>query len=168
MARIKTQDISKIALCTALIVIASFISVPTAPPFTLQVAAVAFCGKALGGKRGVLCVLLYILLGIFGLSVFSGFVGGVAALFGATGGYILGFLPLAYFSGFGKTFARSYLSMTIGLILCYTFGTLWYLLVYIGSFSSILPILATCVLPFIIPDLLKLFLAALIAKRIKP
>ncbi len=167
MTKIKTQDISKIALCTALIIISAFISLPTIPPFTLQTAAIAFSGKVLGRKKGVICVLLYILLGSFGLPVFSGFRGGFAALFGATGGFILGFLPLGYFSGFGKTSFKSYLFMMAGLISCYILGMLWYALIYIGSFSSALSVIMSFVLPFIIPDMLKLFLALMLSARVK-
>jgi biotin transport system substrate-specific component len=84
-----------VALGAVLIIICSWLTVPFAVPFTMQTFAVYCALLLLGGRRGLLAVLLYILLGAFGLPVFSGFRGGIGALLGPTGGYILGFLLCA-------------------------------------------------------------------------
>lgn len=92
MQQNKTRDIVFIGIFAALIAICSWISIPTTVPFTLQTMGVFTAVGLLGGKRGSLAVLVYILLGLVGLPVFAGFSGGVGVLFGTTGGYIIGFL----------------------------------------------------------------------------
>ena len=88
----KIYDIIYIALFTSLISVCAWMTVPFAVPFTMQTFGVFVTLALLGGKRGTVSVICYILLGAFGLPVFSGFNGGVSALFGATGGYIMGFI----------------------------------------------------------------------------
>ena len=88
----RTLDIVYIAVCAALMAVCSWIQIPTVVPFTLQTFAVFFAVYFLGGKKGTLAVFIYILLGMVGLPVFAGFKGGFGALFGMTGGYIMGFI----------------------------------------------------------------------------
>ena len=88
----KVLDLVYIAIGAALIAICSWISIPTAVPFTLQTFAVFFVLLALGGERGTLATLVYVLLGAVGVPVFAGFSGGIGILLGSTGGYIIGFL----------------------------------------------------------------------------
>ena len=91
----RTQELARAALFAALIAICSWISIPTAVPFTLQTFAVFLALGVLGGKLGTLSVAVYLLLGAVGLPVFAGFQGGLGALLGATGGYLAGFLLTA-------------------------------------------------------------------------
>ena len=88
----KTLDMVYIAVFAVLIAICSWISIPTVVPFTLQTFAIFLSIGILGGKRGTLAVLVYILLGLMGIPVFAGFSGGIGVLAGNTGGYIMGFL----------------------------------------------------------------------------
>ena len=67
-------------------------SIPTTVPFTLQTCAVFLAVGVLGGKRGTLSILIYLLLGAIGVPVFAGFTGGIGIVLGTTGGYIIGFL----------------------------------------------------------------------------
>ena len=102
----------------------------------------------------------------------SGFVGGVGHLVGPTGGYIWGFLLMAVIYGIvkkllGKAKFADFIALTAGLIGCYAFGTLWFVHVYTGDMDY-LKALSLCVLPFIIPDLIKMFLACKLVDRIKP
>ena len=90
--RSKTYDIVYIAVFAVIMAICSWISIPTTVPFTLQTFGVFIAVGILGGKRGTLAVLVYIILGAIGVPVFSGFTGGVGILVGTTGGYIIGFL----------------------------------------------------------------------------
>ena len=90
--KFKTIDMVYIAVFAVLIAICSWISIPTTVPFTLQTFAVFLAVGVLGGKRGSLSVLIYILLGAVGIPVFAGFSGGFGVLLGQTGGYIVGFL----------------------------------------------------------------------------
>ena len=173
-AKRSTRDRVLIALMAALMAVCSWISIPSAVPFTLQTLGVFLACALLGGKRGTLAVLLYILLGAVGLPVFSGFRGGVGVLFSTTGGYILGFLlqalvlwGLEVLWGLG-TWWKLALSMLLGLMVCYGAGTLWFVTVYTRSAGPIgaAAVLLQCVVPFVVPDLLKLALALVIQRRI--
>ena len=88
-------DMAYIALFAVLLTVCAWISVPLPVPFTLQTFAIFAALGILGGRRGTWAVAVYLLLGAVGLPVFSGFRGGLGALLGTTGGYILGFLALA-------------------------------------------------------------------------
>lgn len=171
--RNKTRDIVYTAFFAVLIAVGSWISIPMTVPFTLQTFAVFVTLGILGGRRGTMAVLLYILLGAVGIPVFSGFTGGVGILLGNTGGYIAGFLLTGFiFWGMQRMFGRSLgvqvISMLLGLISCYFFGTVWFLLVYMrnGSTVSVVAVLGWCVIPFIVPDLVKLGLALTVARRV--
>lgn len=163
-----------IAAFAALMAVCAWISVPAAVPFTMQTFAVFAAAAALGARRGTLAVLVYILLGAAGLPVFSGFKGGIGALMGSTGGYITGFLPCAFITGllcdrFGRSLQVMIPSMLLGLLICYAIGTGWFMAVYLsaGKEAVLSKVLLMCVVPFIIPDALKIFLAAFIAKRLE-
>ncbi|MCR5155477.1 MAG: biotin transporter BioY [Butyrivibrio sp.] len=178
---VKTRDNSKvldlvyIAIGAALIAICSWISIPTAVPFTLQTFAVFFVLLLLGGERGTLASLVYILLGAVGVPVFAGFSGGFGVLFGNTGGYIIGFLftgliYILFTRFFKKNIVMKILALVLGLAVCYAFGTAWFMHVYMQNSGEVglLTVLGWCVFPFIIPDLLKLALAVILSKRIEP
>lgn len=173
-SKMRTIDLVYIALFAGLIAICSWISIPATVPFTLQTFGVFMAVGLLGGKRGSLAVLVYILLGAIGLPVFSGFTGGLGILFNTTGGYIIGF----YFSAlamwgietlFGRKPVVQILSMIVGLIICYVLGTIWFMAVYLRSTGpvSVGTVLAWCVIPFIIPDLLKIALAYVLSGRLR-
>ena len=177
----KTRDNTKvlglvyISIGAALIAICSWISIPTAVPFTLQTFAVFFVLLSLGGERGTLATLVYVLLGAVGVPFFAGFSGGIGVLLGSTGGYIIGFLftGIIYiiFTKFvSKKIIVKIIALVLGLAVCYAFGTAWFMNVYIKTSGEVglLTVLGWCVFPFIIPDLLKLALAVVIAKRIEP
>ena len=157
-----------------IIAICSWISIPSAVPFTLQTIAVFTAVGVLGGKRGAISVLLYILLGAIGLPVFAGFSGGFGVLFGSTGGYIAGFFFSALLMwgmetlwGNKKTVLIS--SMILGLLVCYAIGTAWFMLVYTKTTGavSLMTVLGWCVIPFIIPDCIKIALSFILTTRLK-
>ena len=170
----RTSDLTQTAICAALIAVCSWISVPAPVPFTLQTFGVFCVLGILGGKRGPAAVLLFLLLGAAGLPVFAGFNGGLGALLGATGGYLLGFVFIGLIcllgeSLFGKRPAVYVVSMLLGLLACYAFGTAWFMRVYARTAGEIAlkTALGWCVFPFVIPDLLKLGLALLVASRVR-
>lgn len=172
---LNTKDIAMIAVCSAVMAICSWISIPAAIPFTLQTFGVFLTIGLLGGRNGNLSVLVYLLLGAVGLPVFAGFSGGIGVLFGATGGYIIGFQFSALVmwlleSAFGRSYKVLILSMIAGLLVCYAFGTAWFMVVYTRDTGSvgILTALSWCVFPFIIPDAIKIALAAVLTRRIRP
>ena len=173
--KITTTDLVYIAIAAALMAVCSWISIPTAVPFTLQTFAVFVALLTLGGERGTVAVLVYVMMGAVGMPVFSGFTGGIGILFGKTGGYILGFIFMglifiAITKLFGKKLFSEIIALLIGLFMCYAFGTAWFMYIYLRSTGAVgvLTVLGWCVFPFIIPDLLKMFLAFVIAKRVKP
>lgn len=171
----KTRDMAYIALFAVLMAVCSWISVPTAVPFTMQTFAVflAFC--LLGGRRAALAILVYLLMGAAGLPVFSNFTGGLGSLLNMTGGYLVGFLIAtlimwAMETVLGRKTLARVISMIIGLIACYAFGTAWFMVVYARTTAAIGigAALIMCVIPYIIPDLVKLSLAVLLSKRLSP
>ena len=175
-AKMKTSDMAYIAMFAVVMAVCSWISIPAIPPlvpFTLQTFGVFLAVGVLGGKRGSLAVLVYLLLGMVGVPVFSGFSGGIGYLLGSTGGYIVGFLLTALVMWLMEHFLGSkswvlVLSMVVGLVVCYAFGTAWYMIVYTANTGEIglWTALSWCVFPFIVPDLIKIALAFLISKRL--
>lgn len=167
--RFKTVDIVYIGLFAALIAVCAWISIPMTVSFTLQTCAVCLTAGLLGWKRGTLTVIIYILLGMIGLPVFTGFKSGIAAVTGPTGGYIVGFIFTALIVGFaadklGKKLWVNILFMAIGILVCYLFGTIWFMIAYKVTFASAL---TTCVIPFLIPDAVKIAVAAILVNRLK-
>lgn len=158
-----------VSLMAVVIALCSWLSVPSVVPFTMQTFAVFCALLLLGGKRGFLSVGLYILIGAFGLPVFSGFRGGLGALLGPTGGYILGFLLCALLYWLLEEKVPSLVLLILGLLVCYLFGTLWFVYVYTtgGKEISFGAALGLCVLPYLLPDAIKLLLAYVLARRVR-
>ncbi len=172
---IRTIDLVYVALGAVLIAICSWISIPTVVPFTMQTFAVFFVLSVLGGKRGTLSIFIYVLLGAVGVPVFSGFSSGVGILLGNTGGYIIGFIfmGLVYWlivRLLGKKLWVEILAEVLGLSVCYAFGTVWFLTVYTQANGDVTlaTVLSWCVIPFIIPDMIKLVLALILSRRLSP
>ena len=162
------------AICAALIAICAWITIPAAIPFTLQIFGVFCVLGLLGGKRGTIAILVYLLLGAVGLPVFSGFNGGIGALLGTTGGYLISyiFMGLIYWLAeklFGTKLVVRIAAMLLGLLVCYSFGTAWFMTVYTRKSGAIAlgTALGWCVFPFIIPDLVKMGLAVLVSDRVR-
>lgn len=169
----KTKDMVFIALFAVLIAICSWISVPSVIPFTMQTFGVFFALNFLGGKKGTLCILIYLLMGMIGLPVYSNGTAGIGVIMGTTGGYMIGWI----FSGLimqlletliGRKIRAQAVSMLVGLLICYATGTAWFMVVYahttgvVGLWTA----LCWCVFPFIIPDLLKLALVLWFTQRL--
>ncbi|MCO8193776.1 biotin transporter BioY [Anaerofustis sp. NSJ-163] len=171
----KTKNLVLAALCSVFIAISAWISIPTAIPFTMQTFAIYFVLFILGAKMCIVAVGVYIMLGIIGIPVFSGFTAGIGILMGNTGGYIIGFLIIPIFMMlteklYNKNTMLLILFSFISLIICYTLGTLWFYFLYTANTGAIniTAILAMCVVPFVIPDIIKIALAYGVSKIIKP
>ena len=172
--KLKTKDLALCALFAALIAVCAWISIPATVPFTLQTFAIFAALGLLGGKRGTVAVAVFLLLGAIGVPVFAGFQGGIGALLGTTGGYLLGFLLTALIvwgmeARFGSKTGVFLLSAVLGMLVCYAFGTAWYLVVYARTKGaiSLATALGWCVVPFLIPDAVKIALAVLLRGRLK-
>ena len=170
-------ELAYMAMFTALMAVCSWVSVPApAPlvPFTMQTFGVFITLLMLGGKRGFFSILTFVLMAAVGLPVLAGFSGGIGVLFGSTGGYILGFLLAAPIYAAGekllgdKQWVKA-VSLLLGLIVCYAFGTAWFMVVYTRQTGAVGlgAALSWCVLPSIIPDLAKLALAWGLAAALK-
>lgn len=171
--KMKTIDLAYMALGAVIIAVCSWISIPTTVPFTMQTFAVFCILGLLGGKRGTISILVYILLGAVGVPVFAGFSGGFGIIIGPTGGYIVAFIlmGLLYWlleALFGTKLYIRIIAMLAGLLVCYAFGTAWFMVVYARQTGpmSLGAALASCVVPFIVPDLIKMALALLITSRV--
>ncbi len=165
----KIYTLAEIGIFVALFAVVSQISIPTPffVPITLQVMIISLAAFLLGAKKSLVGVAAYVALGFVGVPVFAGFGGGIASLFGYTGGFIFGFFPLALFCALGKGKIKI-LFCTLGLILCHLVGVLWY---SATAKIDILTSFLTMSLPYIFKDmaliLFAYFCAKLINKRIK-
>ncbi|MGN1104046.1 MAG: biotin transporter BioY [Candidatus Coproplasma sp.] len=186
---INIRDICYISLFAAVIVVCSWIAIPISEiSITLQTMGVCMAAGFLGWKRGTVCVLCYILLGICCVPVFSGFKNFYALIASASAGYVIGFIFTALIVGFtsdklhliGKRVTNNAakqvvqliilaLAMIAGVAVCYVFGTLWFMLIYKGSVttSNLQIALSFCVYPYIIPDLIKIVLSTFLVNYLK-
>ena len=173
--KLSVRDLAVIAIGAALIAVCSWLSVPFTVPFTLQSFAVCLLAALLGWKRGVLTVLVYMLLGAVGLPVFAGFKAGFGVLLGATGGYIIGYIPMAFVAGllyhkFGRNesgarkYAVMFVSMVLATAVLYIFGTAWFM---VQTRMTLAASLAACVIPFLPGDLIKIIAVMLVAPPIE-
>ncbi len=165
----KTRAITLTAVFTALTVVFAQISIPlpfTPIPLSLCMAGSYLAGVLLPMRYALYSQIIYILLGIIGLPVFSGFSGGIGHIAGPTGGYIAAYplmVILASFvsSRFSKRTPFAFgLGMGCALIVCYLFGSVWYSIV--GHISLGQAFLGA-VIPFIPMDLVKIVLFSLLA-----
>ena len=152
------------SLFAALLAVCAWICIPVSDiGITLQTFGVFLALLLLGGKWGSISIGIYLLLGAVGLPVFSGFRGGFGALVGVSGGFLWGFLAsgLIYWAleRLGKGPA-----LVAGLLACYGCGCFWFYAYSGGGFGLIL---LRCVIPYLIPDLIKLCLAQSLSKRLR-
>ena len=173
--RSRTYELVYAAIFAVLLAICSWISIPTVIPFTLQTFGVFSALFILGGRRGTIAISIFLLLGVIGIPVFSNFGAGLGVLLGNTGGYAIGFLFIGLSTWlFEKFFPQKtilqILSMLLGLLFCYAFGTFWFMNISMNSDGTyeLMTVLTMCVFPFIIPDLIKLWFAYLVSRRIRP
>ena len=168
----KIKTLIFIALCAAIMCILGPISFPlpfSPVPISLGVLAVLIAAYILGPFKGLAACAVYILIGMTGFPVFSGFKGGFGVLAGPTGGYIIGYFFVVLFSGlFIRKFeSKRLLHLTgiiIGLLLCYLIGTLW-----LAKFASLgfLPALMAGVIPYLPADAVKVIIVQLIGPKLR-
>ena len=173
----KTKDIVSISLFTTLLAVCAWIYIPMTIPFTMQTFAVFLAMFVLGGKKGTIVIFIYLITGLIGVPVFSGGTAGPAILLGPTGGYMIGWLFLGIICHWYEKVTDKFdkkpeiklqiLLLLAGMLVCYSFGTFWFTNIYTKESSSFLAAFSVCVLPFIIPDVVKLALAYTVSKRIK-
>lgn len=174
-------DLVLIAISAALITVCSWISIPLGPvPFTLQTMAILAVMLTSGGRRGTISILVYLVMGACGIPVFAGFKGGVTSLIGPTGGFLVGFLiaGLIYWlleklifkklmTSTVKTWIFGAINSVIFEVVLYIVGVIWFMTVYAAKTGPIGlgAVMTMCVIPFIIPDIVKLIAAVIIGER---
>ena len=176
------KDVVNISLFATLLAVCAWLCIPTVVPVTMQTFAVFLALLVLGGKKGIIVITIYLFLGIAGIPVFAKGTAGVGVLFGSTGGYMIGWIFIAaVMIAVEKIIKRLQTEkmrykkwiqaggLVTGLILCYFFGTLWFVNIYAGNTENVGfgAAFGVCVVPFIIPDLIKMVLAFSVSKRIR-
>ena len=138
-------------------------------PLTFATLVIYLATGTLGWKLGALSTALYVALGAVGVPVFSNFQGGFHVIAGATGGFIIGYVPCALVAGLviqalkGKILANV-LGMAIGTILLYACGTAWFMFL---TGNPLAASLAACVTPFLPGDAIKISLACIAAPKLR-
>ena len=159
-----------IALMTAVLCILAPISIPvfiSPVPISLGVLAIYLTAYVLSPLDATISVIIFILLGTFGLPVFSGYSGGLSKLVGPTGGYIIGFLFTVYISSLfihmKKGIIFDVIGMISGLALCYILGTIWF---SYQQGKGFIASLLLCVVPFLIGDAIKIIVAVILGTQL--
>ena len=168
----RAKDMTLIAVTAALICIAGPLTIAAGPvPLSLATFAVYLAGAITGKKRGTIATGLYLLIGIIGIPVFSGFSGGFQKLAGVTGGYLIGYLPCAFLTGLGAERAekegRKWIlpaMMIAGTAVLYGIGTAWFM-IQTGNAPG--AALGLCVLPFLPDDAAKIAAVTLLAGPVR-
>ena len=161
------------ALFAALTCVLAPLSIPIGPvPISLTNLVIYFSLYVLGWQCATITYLVYLLLGLVGLPVFSGFEGGVGKLAGPTGGYLIGFIFMAIISGLFVKMKEDEVilnrvlgiaGMILGTLVAYAFGTAWFCY---STGTGLSAALALCVIPFIPGDLVKIIVAAVVAPTV--
>lgn len=168
----KLYQLTSYALVTALLCIFAPMSVPIGPiPISLTNLILYFAIYILGCKGTTISYIVYLLLGIVGLPIFSGYAGGLGKVAGPTGGYLVGFIFITVFAGlvFDKTKGKmrvpfTIITMIVTTAICYLFGTIWFVLQMQYEFAYALSI---CVYPFIPFDLAKIAIATALGLAVR-
>ncbi|MGI6075841.1 MAG: biotin transporter BioY [Pyramidobacter sp.] len=169
--KIDTVELTKMALLTALICVSSYIAIPlpfTPARITGQTLVVNLIALLLTPRQAALTMVVYILLGLTGLPVFSGAMGGPGKLFGPTGGYIMSWIPavilMSRLKGEGSFKRYCLVTVLVGMPVIYLIGSAYMKFVtgmdWTATFTA-------AVIPFIPLDIFKCFAAALIAKPVQ-
>ncbi len=165
----KISDLSRAGVMAAVICVLSPLSIPIGPvPISLATLAIYLSLYLLSWQWAVGSLFVYLLIGMIGMPVFSGFSGGIGKLMGPTGGYIIGFFPMAAAAGWilqkSSKHWIHFLGFVVGTAICYAFGTAWFCY---ESQTPLAAALSACVIPFIPGDFLKIMLAMAIGPLIR-
>lgn len=171
----KTTKLLLCSLFSALTAICSFISIPlpfTPVPVNLATLSVFLAGGLLGPRYGTVSQTVYLALGAVGVPVFHNFTSGIGILAGPTGGYIIGYIAASFFTGCilqtkkrEISWGRMTIAMTSGLVSCYVLGTVWFMVL---TQTGLPAALGACVVPFLPGDIIKILVAGILIKNLKP
>ena len=168
--KMNVQTMTLVAVMTAVMCILGPMSIPIGPvPVSLTVLTVYLAVYILGMRYGTMAYIIYLLIGLVGAPVLSGYSGGPAKVFGPTGGYLISFILMALISGwfidhYYKKIPMQVLGMVLGLIVCYIFGTTWLaVLAHMDAKAA----LAAGVIPFIPFDLIKIAISVIVGRAVR-
>lgn len=168
----KVRSLVYVAMMTVLLTLSGWLVVPAPIPFTMQTFVIFLAVGLLGVKDSFLSVAVYLLMGAIGLPVFAGMNGGIGVLAGPTGGYLMGFLAIPLVTGLIKGNRVSTpvvtVAMLCGLAADYLVGVAWYTVGYARQEAGVWAAVVTGVLPFVVPDVIKIALAVGITKKVRP
>jgi len=159
------------SLFAALMAAGAYMAIPIGPvPIVLQNMFVFLSGLLLGSRWGLTSVAVYLLAGIVGLPVFAGGTGGIGRIFGPTGGFLIGYLPVVFLVGrmaerLPRRMVWDVAAMAAGAMVLYACGVSW-----LAAVTGLPPAkaLALGMVPFLPGDALKIAAAALIARAVRP
>ncbi len=169
----KTKELTNIAVCIALLCVSAYLSFPlpfTPAMVTAQTIIINVIALLLTPKQAFMTVLLYIIIGILGLPIFSGGASGLARILSPSGGFLLAFLVAAPVMSLiklkiGNSFKNYLLVTTLaGMPIIYLIGALW--MSQIGQ-MGLMAALNAAVLPFVIGDTLKCVIASVLVLRLE-
>ncbi|MDD7738450.1 MAG: biotin transporter BioY [Fusicatenibacter sp.] len=167
--KLTTKSVVLTGMLTAVLSVLSIIQIPmpSGVPITLQTFAVAFCGYVLGWKLGGAAAALYLVLGAIGVPVYAGMSSGFGSLFGAAGGFIFGFIPMAILCGLGirKGFkGKAIVFGIIGLAICHLFGIIQFSIV---TGNGLVSSLVMASMPYWIKDIISVIGAEIVAIAVR-
>ena len=165
----RIADWTMCALMAAVTGVLAQLIIPIGPvPINMATLAVLIAGGLLGAKYGAVSLTVYLLLGAVGVPVFAGMGAGFGILTGPTGGYIVGYIVMAWITGFsaerwGRRGLPLAAGMAAGTLALYTLGTAWFMFSRgMGLFASLM----SCVFPFLPMDAVKIAAAAALVARV--
>ena len=163
----KLKTLAVAGVFTAFIAVLSQISVPlpSGVPVTLQTFAIALCGYTLGKRYSLLSVAAYLVIGLIGLPVFAKFTGGPGVFASYAGGFLYGFLPMAFICGAGASVRSRLIALVLGipaLVCCHLCGVLWF--AYITNTTFWDSVLLVSV-PYIVKDLISAGAACFLGRK---
>ena len=163
--KLTTYQMAVTAVMAAVLCVLGPLTVPIgAVPISLANFVICLTAWLLGPKFGTLSVVIYLALGAIGIPVFSGYGAGLAKLAGPTGGYLVGYLLLAFIGGmFIEKSKGNPVVSAVGLVLgdaaCYVLGTIWFMVL---TGLDLPTSLTYCVIPYLPGDVIKIALASLL------
>lgn len=169
----KTIPVRQMVLCAlfaALVAVCAQITFNIgAVPISLSLLPVFLCSVLMNKEYAALTMLVYALMGLVGVPVFTNFGAGIGKLLGATGGYIIGYVPCVYVSAllvehWGRAWWKQALAIVAGLVVCYAFGTAWFM---VTKGASLAASLSACVIPFLPGDALKIAGAVVLSRKLE-
>ncbi len=164
----KNSKVRKMIMCATFVAISALLAQFVVPigavPINFALIGVFIATGVMGTKGAVVTEIVYIALGIVGVPVFAGFQAGFGVLLGPTGGFIVGYIFTALITSILIKVIKPIPAMLVGLLLCYALGCAWFA---ISQRVTVLSAFYVTVLPFIIPDVIKIIISSFVIAKIK-